>query len=141
MTFSANLLSICSCAWVHCSDAWTNLGQASAITDYLTSDSRILDIERSSSLTQWMQRSQICKTRPLHHRARHLIWCVVFGFLQIWCCPLWPDISTLVSSFQWRLIQKSCGLFRCNCGHVVFREKRLSPGKCSKYAVFVFLFF
>ena len=42
----------------------------------------------------------------------------VFGFHQTRRCALWPDISTLLSSVQRTLFQKSCGLFRCNFAHV-----------------------
>jgi len=61
---------------------------------------------------------------------RCLCWYAEFGFLQT--C-FWPNISTIVSSVQRTLFQKSWGLFRCSfckpklCCHVLFREKRLSP--------------
>ena len=38
---------------------------------------------------------------------RSLCWYPVFGFRLFWCCALWPNISTLVLSFQRTLFQKS----------------------------------
>ena len=48
---------------------------------------------------------------------------VLFCFLQTCCCAWWPNIS--VSSVSMKVVQRSCGLFRCH--------KRLNEcnGSCS----------
>lgn len=82
------------------------------------------------------------KSSPLHHCASQLVWGVccdmLFGFHPVWCCALWPNISTLVSLFptscsffRWKLVNLSCVV-------MFFLERKLSLGFPPKHTCSVF---
>lgn len=62
----------------------------------------------------------------------------VFGFHHMCSCALQSNISTLISSVQRTLLQRSCGMFILNIANlncaVLFREKSRPPGNVSKQA-------
>jgi len=91
-------------------------------TDGLTFDLRILWYIQRSSWSTWLscgsKQAQTIIRLPSAYLTvglSCLCWYAVFSFFhQMWHCTLWPNISTMVSSDQMTLFQKSWGLFRCN---------------------------